>query len=62
MNGADVFREFGNEMGGSDVGVLVCGPESMKQSVAVACRQRSKVFKTGAKKTNFCFHSLTFDL
>ncbi|KAF3436937.1 hypothetical protein FNV43_RR19690 [Rhamnella rubrinervis] len=62
-NFQDIFSKFGNEMGGSNIGVLVCGPESMKETVAVLCRQKSHGFETGAaKKANFCFHSLNFDL
>lgn len=62
-NFQDIFTKFPTETGGSDVGVLVCGPETMKESVALLCRQNSQCFNTGAeKKTIFSFHSLNFDL
>lgn len=64
MNWTDIFDKFRNETGGLDVGVLVCGPESMKESVASICLQKSKSVKNGAKRkeTCFSFHSLNFTL
>ncbi|KAL6559367.1 hypothetical protein OROGR_004484 [Orobanche gracilis] len=38
----DILSSFSSECGGSDVGVLVCGPESMQESVAIACRQGAR--------------------
>ncbi|KAF7838283.1 ferric reduction oxidase 8, mitochondrial [Senna tora] len=63
-NFQDIFDEFPNESGGLDVGVLVCGPESMKESVASICLQKSKRFKFGGKRRETCFnfHSLNFTL
>ncbi|PON96722.1 Cytochrome b245, heavy chain [Trema orientale] len=62
-NFQDIFREFPTETGGSDIGVIVCGPETMKESVALFCRQESQCFNIGAeKKTSFSFHSLNFTL
>ncbi|KAL5544112.1 hypothetical protein UlMin_007896 [Ulmus minor] len=59
----DIFKNFSTETGGSVVGVLVCGPETMKDSVAQVCRQSSQILKVGAeKKTSFSFHSLNFTL
>ncbi|KAB1215662.1 Ferric reduction oxidase 8, mitochondrial [Morella rubra] len=60
----DIFAKFPSEMGGSDIGVLVCGPESMKVSVASVCQQKSQGFKMGGKKRApyFSFHSLNFTL
>ncbi|XP_074316833.1 ferric reduction oxidase 8, mitochondrial [Silene latifolia] len=59
---ADTAREFGE----SSVGVVVCGPETMKESVALACQQKSHAVKLMAKKqhrsTTFDFHSLNFTL
>ncbi|CAL9030982.1 unnamed protein product [Prunus brigantina] len=56
---ADIFAKFPDEKGGSDIGVLVCGPETMKESVASICQK-----KCGAKKQkpNFSFQSLNFTL
>ncbi|VVA19059.1 Hypothetical predicted protein [Prunus dulcis] len=56
---ADIFAKFPGETGGSDIGVLVYGPETMKESVASICQK-----KCGAKKQkpNFSFHSLNFTL
>ncbi|XP_016651074.1 PREDICTED: ferric reduction oxidase 8, mitochondrial [Prunus mume] len=58
-NFEDIFAKFPDEKGGSDIGVLVCGPETMKESVASICQK-----KCGAKKQkpNFSFHSLNFTL
>ncbi|KAJ1413208.1 Riboflavin synthase-like beta-barrel [Sesbania bispinosa] len=63
-NFKDIFGKFRNETCGSDIGVLVCGPESMKESVASACQQESECFKLGVKRTepHFTFHSLNFTL
>ncbi|KAK1407217.1 hypothetical protein QVD17_38831 [Tagetes erecta] len=60
----DIFSKFPNETGGSYVGVLVCGPEKMKESVASICRLSSQGSITGAqsKKPYFNFHSLNFTL
>ncbi|KAG5524879.1 hypothetical protein RHGRI_031524 [Rhododendron griersonianum] len=60
----DVFSQFPNETGGSDVGVFVCGPEGMKESVASLCQMKSQGIRMGAqsKKPYFSFHSLNFSL
>ncbi|KAI8543758.1 hypothetical protein RHMOL_Rhmol08G0242900 [Rhododendron molle] len=60
----DVFSQFPNETGGSDVGVFVCGPEGMKESVASLCQMKSQGIRMGAqsKKPYFSFHSLNFTL
>ncbi|XP_061364878.1 ferric reduction oxidase 8, mitochondrial [Gastrolobium bilobum] len=60
-NFKDIFGKFRNETCGSHIGVLVCGPESMKESVASACQQE---FNLGAKRKQPCFtfHSLNFTL
>ncbi|OVA20614.1 FAD-binding 8 [Macleaya cordata] len=64
-NFEDIFSQFPNQTGGSNIGVLVCGPESMKESVALSCRQHSQGFITGGgkgRKPYFSFHSLNFAL
>ncbi|KAF5743732.1 putative ferric-chelate reductase [Tripterygium wilfordii] len=63
-NFPDILSEFANECGEDNVGVLVCGPETMKESVASVCRLKAKGFITGAKKKKpyFSFHSLNFTL
>ncbi|XP_062116160.1 ferric reduction oxidase 8, mitochondrial [Humulus lupulus] len=62
-NFQEILKKFPTETGGSDIGVLVCGPETMKESVALLCSQNSQCFKCGAeKKTSFTFHSLNFTL
>ncbi|XP_011046222.1 PREDICTED: ferric reduction oxidase 8, mitochondrial [Populus euphratica] len=60
----DIFSKFPNETGGSDIGVLVCGPVSMKESVASLCQLKSQGLNIGSrgKKTYFSFHSLNFTL
>ncbi|KAF8005908.1 hypothetical protein BT93_K0252 [Corymbia citriodora subsp. variegata] len=60
-NFQDIFAKFPNEARGSDIGVLVCGPESMKESVAKALQQTGQ--GCGAKtRSKFTFHSLNFTL
>ncbi|CAL2249786.1 unnamed protein product [Prunus armeniaca] len=44
---AGLTLKFPDETGGSDIGVLVYGPETMKESVALICQK-----KCGAKKQN----------
>nr|GMD31404.1 ferric reduction oxidase 8, mitochondrial isoform X2 [Ipomoea batatas] len=56
-NFQDIFAEFRNESRGSYTGVFICGPESMKESVALACQLSSQ-----ACKPQFSFHSLNFSL
>lgn len=57
----DILSQFSNEAGGSDIGVLVCGPESMKEHVASLCRMCS--VGMGAKRTRpYSFHALNFTL
>ncbi|KAJ6869049.1 hypothetical protein NC651_033966 [Populus alba x Populus x berolinensis] len=60
----DIFSKFPNETGGSDIGVLVCGPVSMMESVASLCQLKSQGLNIGSrgKKTYFSFHSLNFTL
>ncbi|KAL8244044.1 hypothetical protein R6Q59_010302 [Mikania micrantha] len=60
----DIFTKFPNETGGSYVGVLVCGPEKMKESIASICRLSCQGYITGAqtKKPYFSFQSLNFSL
>lgn len=55
----DILSKFPNETGGSNVGVLVCGPETLKESVATLCRKNSPALK---KNPYFSFHSLNFEL
>ncbi|KAF9671603.1 hypothetical protein SADUNF_Sadunf12G0064700 [Salix dunnii] len=63
-NFQDILSKFPDEIGGSDIGVLVCGPESMKESVASLCQLKSQGLNIGAKgkKPYFIFHSLNFTL
>ncbi|KAI9108761.1 hypothetical protein K1719_020066 [Acacia pycnantha] len=63
-NFQDIFGEFEDESGGTNIGVLACGPQSMKESVAMICQQKSKCFNLGANKSQACFtfHSLNFTL
>ncbi|RDX77169.1 Ferric reduction oxidase 8, mitochondrial [Mucuna pruriens] len=64
LNGTDIFGKLRNESGGSNIGVLVSGPESMKESVALACQQESQCVNISAKRTESCFtfHTLNFTL
>ncbi|ESQ43630.1 hypothetical protein EUTSA_v10012790mg [Eutrema salsugineum] len=64
----EILSEFGKNLRGwSSIGVLACGPESMKEAVASMCRQRSQCFgvedsRRSHKKMNLSFHSLNFNL
>ncbi|KAF9590246.1 hypothetical protein IFM89_032024 [Coptis chinensis] len=60
----DIFSKFPMQTGGSDIGVFVCGPESMKESVASLCRRNSECFTVSAKRRKPCFnfHSLNFSV
>ncbi|KAJ4850863.1 hypothetical protein Tsubulata_007098 [Turnera subulata] len=60
----DILSKFPYEINGSDIGVLVCGPETMKESVASLCQLKSQGFRMGAKgrRPYFNFHSLNFTL
>ncbi|KAI4336213.1 hypothetical protein L6164_014767 [Bauhinia variegata] len=63
-NFKDIFDKIPSECGGSNIGVLVCGPEGMKESVAALFQQRSQCLKVGANRSEplFTFHSLNFTL
>lgn len=63
-NFKEMVAEFSNETQGSTVGVFVCGPESMKESVAIICRQNSHVVcgEDKSRKPFLSFHSLNFTL
>lgn len=56
---AEFFDEVAGKNEGEEVGVLVCGPESLQESVAAACRARN--FES-LMKTPFHYHSVSFDL
>lgn len=59
------FSTYAKEIGGPKVGVFVCGPETMKESVASACKLNtlaSSPSDARKQKPEFCFHSLTFTL
>lgn len=68
-NFQDEISRCGDELGEDELGVVVCGPESMKESVALACRQscRGPMVNVGKKKkmkkkASVSFHSLNFTL
>lgn len=60
----DILLKFPSETCGYNIGVYVCGPESMKKSVALACKKTSQGFKISSKekKPFFTYHSLNFTL
>ncbi|KAK3037532.1 hypothetical protein RJ639_030340 [Escallonia herrerae] len=49
-NFQEIFSKFPDETGGSYIGVLVCGPDTMKESVAASCQLNSLSFKNGIRK------------
>ncbi|KAJ8752032.1 hypothetical protein K2173_001058 [Erythroxylum novogranatense] len=63
-NFQDIFSMITTEAFGSNVGVLVCGPRAMKESVASICQIKSQGLNMGAKGNQpyFNFHSLNFTL
>lgn len=63
-NFEEIFSELEKETAGSDIGVLVCGPESMKESVATTSQRKSQCSMMNAKKDKpyFNFHSVNFTL
>ncbi|CAN1294295.1 Ferric reduction oxidase 8, mitochondrial [Linum perenne] len=60
----EVVRRWAKEGGTSEEigGVIVCGPESMKASVASVCAVNAQGFKATENKPYLCFHSLSFTL
>lgn len=70
LNGlTELLPEMEHDFRGSSVGVVVCGPETMKESVASACQQNCrKAFKINSMDRKehqplvFSFHSLSFSL
>ncbi|KAH0690327.1 hypothetical protein KY290_018568 [Solanum tuberosum] len=63
-NFKDIFSRLANESKGSNIGVFVCGPETLKESVATTCQLISNGFQSGGQdhKPFFSFHSLNFSL
>jgi predicted ferric reductase len=55
----ELFSEYAENHDGQEVGVLVCGPEGLQESVAEACRSRNFA---SFMKTPFHYHSVSFDL
>lgn len=64
----EILSEFEKNLRAwSRIGVLVCGPDSMKEVVASMCCQRPQCFGVedsgrSQKKMNLNFHSLNFNL
>ncbi|MQL98196.1 hypothetical protein Taro_030904 [Colocasia esculenta] len=46
----------------ADVGVFVCGPDSMQESVASFCKKHQKFTEHGRQKRTLAFHSIKFSL
>lgn len=59
-NFKEIFGKVSNELGNVDIGVLVCGPQSLQASVAKACRSYN--LRNSKNKTVFHFNSHSFDL
>ncbi|KAM7274345.1 hypothetical protein ACFE04_029009 [Oxalis oulophora] len=53
-NFSDIFSKFQNETGGGDIGVLVCGPESMRESVASLCQVKSQGGDVNSRWAGLC--------
>lgn len=55
----DIFSELSNDRRRSEIGVLVCGPETMNESVASSL---PKLDRSLPGQQRFSFHALTFTL
>lgn len=64
LNCADILSELSAEIEESKVGVFVCGPDSMQESVASFCRACLQKSNGGdkKKKRHFNYHSVNFSL
>ncbi|KAI0524549.1 hypothetical protein KFK09_003923 [Dendrobium nobile] len=61
----DILSEEATEIEENKVGVFVCGPDSMQESVASFCRKYSrdtKIRKNRRKKCSFVYHPINFTL
>ncbi|KAK1294695.1 hypothetical protein QJS10_CPA16g00429 [Acorus calamus] len=58
----DVLSEIPIQTEESNVGVLVCGPESMQEAVALFCNKSSHRLGDSERQPNFCFHAINFSL
>lgn len=56
-----IFSTCAKEKFGSNVGVLVCGPQGMQESVASVCRQHCSLSRNNSTIA-FNFHSISFCL
>jgi hypothetical protein len=56
---AEYFNAAADCYRGKDVGVLVCGPESLQQSVAAECKAH---YMSSLVESPFYFHSVSFDM
>lgn len=58
----DIVSELQNELGRLEVGVFVCGPDSLQRSVASICRTTCSQKYGGKNKLLLRFHSINFSL
>ncbi|KAJ6814235.1 ferric reduction oxidase 8, mitochondrial [Iris pallida] len=58
----DIVSELQNELGRSEVGVFVCGPDSLQRSVASVCRATCSQKYGRKNKLLLRFHSINFSL
>nr|XP_010906716.1 ferric reduction oxidase 8, mitochondrial [Elaeis guineensis] len=60
----DILSEWSAEIEESKVGIFVCGPDSMQESVATFCRARLQKSNGGDRKQkcHFNYHSVNFSL
>eukprot|EP01018_Ginkgo_biloba_P025258 Gb_17654 [translate_table: standard] len=58
-NFQDIFSKYAKEMSDSNVGVLVCGPQGMQETIASICRYHcsQRLFESSVA---FNFHSINF--
>jgi hypothetical protein len=59
---ADVLSELTTETRDEGVGIFVCGPESMKVSVASFCKNQNKIGRKDGLSCTVDFHSVNFSL
>ena len=60
---ADIFGKVSNEWENVEIGVFVCGPESLETSIAKECRSYNlRNLRNSRNKDVFHFNSHSFDL
>ncbi|KAJ3701664.1 hypothetical protein LUZ61_005369 [Rhynchospora tenuis] len=60
---SEVLSDISKETDNENIGVFVCGPDSMKESVASFCKSNPKINNVNnGSSSSFVFHSVNFSL